>query len=549
MSNQFDDIVTHLQEAIDAKDRNKANRAIQDIIRSFQSSPEMLKPATAENILAGLNKHRWFELTCNLGQLPAIRNVSRPARRFLAQALIEIGKLDAAKRELERQDATTDLTPSERSEVVGLLGRIRKQIFIDDRRAWGAADPSLVEQAIKPYLKEYQMDPSNHSWHGINVVALIKRAEQERIKLSVPINPGNLANEILYNLQVKKNGPGWDAWDPGIAAEAQLALGNLTEAAKLLQDYAWNAQISAFNLGSTLRQFEEIWDLGQADEKSRSLLHLLRSRLLEVEGGQVLLSGDEVRNTLQKSADRVQFEKVFGTDHFTTYERYKTGLERCRYVVRIGRESSKGDGTGFLMRGGDLFAELGDQPVLLTNAHVLNIDTTIGLHPQEVNVYFHAMENVLPDEPFAIKSILWISSKTDCDCTIAILDRYPTTKCKYPVAPVMPIKPSNTSKSRVLIIGYPEGGTLSFSLNDNELLDYDNRLMHYRAPTEGGSSGSPVFNQEWKLIGLHHGGGDALMKLNSQTGTYQANEGIRIDAIRDKFRAEYKLGQSMWKLD
>jgi len=548
MIKKFEDIITLLGEAIKTGDRAKASSTILDIIHSYQLSSEPIAPVTAEKLLQGLNKNRWFDLACDFGQLPEIRNASRPTRRFISQALIETGKLDAAKRELERQ-YIVDLKPGERSEVVGLLGRIRKQIFIDDCRTWGAADTALIENAIEPYWKGYQEDPSNRSWHGINVVALLKRAEHEGIKLSKPISVDNLVKEILDNLYMKKDGVGWDAWDFASAAEAYLALGNLEEASKLLKNYAWDKRISAFNLGSTLRQFEEIWGLGHADENSQNLLHLLRSRLLEVEGGQVFLSGEEVNYALQKGVGQVELERVFGTDHFTSYERYKTGLERCQCVVRIGRESSKGDGTGFLMRGGDLFPDLGDQPVLLTNAHVLNIDPASGHHPQDVNVYFHAMENVRPDEAFTIKSILWISSKTDCDCTIALLDRYPTTKCKYPVAPVMPIKPNEIAKPRVLIIGYPEGGTLSFSLNDNELLDYDDRLMHYRAPTEGGSSGSPVFNQEWKLIGLHHGGGDALMKLNGQAGTYKANEGIRIDAIRDRFRTEYRLDQSVWKLN
>jgi endonuclease G len=45
---------------------------------------------------------------------------------------------------------------------------------------------------------------------------------------------------------------------------------------------------------------------------------------------------------------------------------------------------------------------------------------------------------------------------------------------------------------------------LSFSINDNLLLGYDGRWVHYRAPTKGGRSGSPVFNQDWELIALHH---------------------------------------------
>jgi V8-like Glu-specific endopeptidase len=57
--------------------------------------------------------------------------------------------------------------------------------------------------------------------------------------------------------------------------------------------------------------------------------------------------------------------------------------------------------------------------------------------------------------------------------------------------------------------------------------------LHYRAPTEGGSSGSPIFNIQWKLIGVHHAGDRAMARLNGQPGTYEANEGIWIQAIRE----------------
>jgi V8-like Glu-specific endopeptidase len=83
------------------------------------------------------------------------------------------------------------------------------------------------------------------------------------------------------------------------------------------------------------------------------------------------------------------------------------------------------------------------------------------------------------------------------------------------------------------VIGHPGGSAQpQFSLQDNVLLDYDRRVLHYRSPTEGGSSGSPVFDDEWRLIGLHHAGSTGMPRLNRAGGTYAANEGITIEAIR-----------------
>jgi V8-like Glu-specific endopeptidase len=81
------------------------------------------------------------------------------------------------------------------------------------------------------------------------------------------------------------------------------------------------------------------------------------------------------------------------------------------------------------------------------------------------------------------------------------------------------------------IIGHPAGGTLQLSLQDNALLDFEGRLLHYRTPTVGGSSGSPVFDDNWNLVGIHHAGGNYIQKLNNVRGMYQANEGIRITSI------------------
>jgi hypothetical protein len=73
--------------------------------------------------------------------------------------------------------------------------------------------------------------------------------------------------------------------------------------------------------------------------------------------------------------------------------------------------------------------------------------------------------------------------------------------------------------------------TNSAAMQDNLMLDHDRTRLHYRTPTEGGSSGSPVFNKLWKLIGLHHAGDTQMRKLNGKPGTYEANEGLWIGAI------------------
>ena len=73
-----------------------------------------------------------------------------------------------------------------------------------------------------------------------------------------------------------------------------------------------------------------------------------------------------------------------------------------------------------------------------------------------------------------------------------------------------------------------------FSMQDNRLIDYGaptDFRVHYRTPTEPGSSGSPVFNGGWELVALHHSGSATMNRIHG-TGTYEANEGIWIQSIR-----------------
>ena len=94
------------------------------------------------------------------------------------------------------------------------------------------------------------------------------------------------------------------------------------------------------------------------------------------------------------------------------------------------------------------------------------------------------------------------------------------------------------------MIGHPAGGGLKFSIRGNDLLGYDPESfrVHYSAPTEGGSSGSPVFNQAWQLMAVHHAGDAKMRRFDDPSATYQANEGITIKAIREEYGRDRAKG-------
>jgi hypothetical protein len=143
------------------------------------------------------------------------------------------------------------------------------------------------------------------------------------------------------------------------------------------------------------------------------------------------------------------------------------------------------------------------------------------LYPSEAVVSFEALAGAEGKE-FRPGAVLFSSPPKLLDVTILELSDVSLPDV-YPIAPAIPAR-----DSAVHVIGHPSGRSLSFS--SNQLLDHKEPLIHYRTATEGGSSGSPVFNQEWRLIGLHHAGGSSMQKLH-EPGTYEANEGLWIRAI------------------
>lgn len=96
------------------------------------------------------------------------------------------------------------------------------------------------------------------------------------------------------------------------------------------------------------------------------------------------------------------------------------------------------------------------------------------------------------------------------------------------------------------VIQHPDGRFKELVLRENHLVarDETQQVLHYVADTEQGSSGSPVFNNEWEPIALHHWGGPWLevMGTNGKPLAREINEGIRISAIVKQLREMKLLG-------
>lgn len=528
-------LINAIIDAAEALDRARAKELTDELIVRLRGSQTPVPLPKARGVVEALRQKRYLDLVQRLSDTLIQTGHDDPRiRRNYAQALIDEGSRTAAILVLDRLVEDTRGDPGEHAEARGLMGRAYKQLYVDAAKPALERNRRLLQKAVDAYYPLYLEDPQKHDWPGINAVACLKRAERDGvpIKGDVPA-PEELATSILERIEGLD--PPVPHWDVATALEACVALGRTDEAVRWAKKYVATGA-EPFQLGSTLRQLTEVWQLETTDKNmGAAVLPILRNQLLEMhKGGFFELSVEEVRQPIG------ELEKVLGHDEFKTISWYTRGLTRARAVARIGRETSRGDGTGFLVRGRDFLPELGDELLMLTNAHVVSDrpeHNPAVPRPADAWVTFDALGTNGTRPEYRVREVLCSSGPGELDFALLRLEPAFTADAPVDPYPVASGLPANDGKQRLYIIGHPDGGTLSFSIHDNLLLDYDARRLHYRTPTTGGSSGSPVFNAYWDLVALHHAGYYSIPRLNNKGGTYAANEGISIFAIRDAVRA------------
>jgi hypothetical protein len=522
-------LLENLQEALDTFNWKQAERICEGFIDKLNSSTTPYDEEPAKKILKALRRKRQFRLMGLVAD--AFIQSGQSATEILiqyGQSMIDQGNLTASRMILRSIIDDAGSPPEEKAEARGLLGRIYKQLYVNAGDASNPRQQQNLSKAICYYYSVYKSDPRSFLWHGINAVALLARAERDHVVLPPQPPMREIAQEI--DAFLSKIGS-LRYWDRATAIEDALALGDFRNAYDHALYYALDKDVDAFEIASLLRQLVEVWQLTEDTEPGNVLLPVLRSGLLQRQGGQVTVDADKVASQANNAQiARTRLEKVFGTDRYQPLAWLRTALQRCAAVARVDTVTGERVGTGFLVKASDFFTVSNKNKLLfLTNAHVIGPEDNRfpgAVPPQAAKVVFEA-----DGTQHEIDELIWSSPPTELDATFLTLKLPdPRAEC-CPLIP--PARPFNIeTKPRVYVIGYPLSAGLSISLLDSLWLDTDGRLLHYRTPTEPGSSGSPVFDQEyWTLIGLHHAGEKHMPQLRG-TGSYEANEGIVIEAIR-----------------
>ena len=88
----------------------------------------------------------------------------------------------------------------------------------------------------------------------------------------------------------------------------------------------------------------------------------------------------------------------------------------------------------------------------------------------------------------------------------------------------------------VSIVQHPNGGLKQIVLTANKVVAVMPPLLHYTTDTMPGSSGSPVFNDTWYVIAIHHS------EATTKGKEGYANEGILMSAIKKDAGAFWPKG-------
>jgi endonuclease I/V8-like Glu-specific endopeptidase len=249
-------------------------------------------------------------------------------------------------------------------------------------------------------------------------------------------------------------------------------------------------------------------------------------------------------------------ERLMGRNDLIDVMFLQRGAMAARSVGRISVRSPRGSGygTGFLV----------SPRLLLTNHHVLGDAGEAAASYVEFD-YQSGLDG-MPLSPKAFTfdpGAFFLSSPADqLDFTLVAVA--PTGTHGEPLGAFGFLELIEQDGKVVLgelvdVIQHPNGEPKQLALRQNKVVDRLERFLHYETDTAPGSSGSPVFNDQWELVALHHSGvpkvdakGDFVAidgtpwtpDMGEERLAWIANEGVRISRIIKAVRDAVLTGEA-----
>ncbi len=237
-------------------------------------------------------------------------------------------------------------------------------------------------------------------------------------------------------------------------------------------------------------------------------------------------------------------ERILGASQLAGIEFFERGIIAARAVARIeirntgGRLSGYGSGVMVSPR------------LLMTNNHVLGSETEASGSVAQFEYLTTAGGITLEPRPFRLSPRTFFVTSKKLDFTLVAVEEVNAAGEQIAARGWCPLIPGSGKAvlgERVNIIQHPGGERMQIAVRDNTVVAVVDDFLQYEADTKPGSSGSPVFNEQWEMAALHHAGvperdprGRVLMRDGRPwTGRREdidrinwiANEGVRISRI------------------
>ena len=216
-------------------------------------------------------------------------------------------------------------------------------------------------------------------------------------------------------------------------------------------------------------------------------------------------------------------EKIIGENTLRHVYLLELALAAAKAVahLHIQKENGQGSlGTGFMVA----------PDLLMTNHHVIataqeaaSIEASFNYQlDRHGRICEATMVRMLPSGLFYTNSEL--------DFTIVQLDQPPDCG-------VLTLQPVQVRKDdRVAIIQHPGGHLKQIAMQNNFVAYADTQIVQYTTSTLPGSSGAPVFNDNFAVVAIHHSGG---MLLEPVTRTYNLrNAGTSMIAVLNDLKRQ-----------
>lgn len=223
--------------------------------------------------------------------------------------------------------------------------------------------------------------------------------------------------------------------------------------------------------------------------------------------------------------DAPRLEKIIGPgNNLLRINWLEKALAASKAVCRV--VCSDGElGTGFLTREGYIF----------TNNHVLPSADIARAARVEFNYEMDAGGHTKTRTAYQLDVSDFVTSTPDqLDFSrVKVIDNPATPLHQWGFVEFDP-SAIPTVGEPVTIIQHPKGEDKQIALNANDVVSVWNQHLYYTTDTEPGSSGSPVFNKDWKVVAIHHAGktdAEGGMQINERGDRRGANRGILFEKI------------------